>query len=458
MVHRWQHRLRFWFGLSGLVDRRAYLRSGLFLMGFKYVVDALVVGAVTGRFWDPFSYLHPFLFARESPLQLPPTWLLLSLAAWSIPFLWVGVSLTIRRAVDAGLSPWVGCLFFAPVINYVLMVALSVLPSRTEEEWRFLHTREQLPSGFRVIFGSAAAGAAVALALIGISVYGLRSYAAGLFLGTPFCAGLVTGFFYNRSRPQTEWATVGVVQLMLLLASGAMLLFALEGIVCLAMAYPLAVIIVSLGGVIGRMLALQSVMSVRHVTFLLVALPFLMGAEVIDRHTPLREVVSVIDIGASPQQIWPHVIGFSALPPPSEWVFRLGIAYPQRATIEGSGVGAVRQCEFSTGSFVEPISHWEEPTRLAFDVQSQPPPMHEWSPYRHISAPHLIGNLRTKHGEFRLIALPDGRTRLEGSTWYELEMFPQAYWTLWSDALVHQIHNRVLKHIRHLAEDAARAP
>jgi hypothetical protein len=145
-------------------------------------------------------------------------------------------------------------------------------------------------------------------------------------------------------------------------------------------------------------------------------------------------------------------VGFSELPPPGELVFHLGIAHPLRARIESSGVGAVRHCEFSTGSFVEPITRWEPPTRLSFDVVQQPDPMEEWSPYRHVNAPHLVDSMRSKRGEFRLIALPGGRTRLEGSTWYELEMFPQAYWTLWSDALIHAIHHRVLRHIKRLSE------
>jgi len=119
---------------------------------------------------------------------------------------------------------------------------------------------------------------------------------------------------------------------------------------------------------------------------------------------------------APPERVWRHVIGFSKLPEPDPWYFKLGIAYPRRATIEGTGMGAVRRCEFSTGAFVEPVTVWDPPRRLAFDVESQPPPMHELSPYRHVHPPHLDGYLRCQRGEFRLVALPGGRTRLEGST------------------------------------------
>jgi uncharacterized membrane protein YhaH (DUF805 family) len=454
-----KHRIfELWFGLSRPVGRSAYALSGLGLMLLKYTADAALVARVTGKVWTPLSYLHPFLFGREVPLGTPPSWLIWMLALWTVPFLWVGVSLSIRRAVDAGLSPWVGCLFFIPLINYVLMVALCILPSASERAWQLLNARHAVEDRFVPFFLSAAAGSGVMLGMIGLSVYVLRSYGAGLFLGTPFCAGFVVGFLYNRTHWRSEWATIAAVQLSILIAGCALLLFALEGAVCVAMAYPLAAVIALPGGVIGRLVALQPQVRAAHLTVMLLALPMLTGAESMQRYTPLREVVSVIDIAASPAGVWPHVVGFSELPPPSQLVFRLGIAYPQRARIDGTGVGAVRHCEFSTGAFVEPITRWEVPLRLSFDVVGQPPPMHEWSPYRHVNAPHLVGNMRSKRGEFRLIALPNGHTRLEGSTWYELEMFPQVYWTRWSDALIHAIHMRVLQHIKHLSEAAAAAP
>jgi hypothetical protein len=53
--------LALWFGFSAPVSRRAYLGTGLALMGFKYLVEALVVHALTGRVWTPADYLVPNL-------------------------------------------------------------------------------------------------------------------------------------------------------------------------------------------------------------------------------------------------------------------------------------------------------------------------------------------------------------------------------------------------------------
>ena len=101
---------------------------------------------------------------------------------------------------------------------------------------------------------------------------------------------------------------------------------------------------------------------------------------------------------------------------------------------------------------------WEEPHdggagRLAFDVTAQPLPMQEWSPYAVVNAPHLERSLKSRRGQFLLTPLDGGkRTKLEGTTWYTLDMAPAMYWRLWTEWLLHSIHTRVLDHIADLSE------
>ncbi len=187
---------------------------------------------------------------------------------------------------------------------------------------------------------------------------------------------------------------------------------------------------------------------------LLLALPALMAAESAGEPRPIERMVSTeVVIDAPPERVWSHVIAFPPLPEPDEWYFQTGIAYPERAEIDGAGVGAVRHCIFTTGTFVEPIEVWEPPSLLRFRVTEQPEPMREWSPYT-IHPPHLDNYLQSRQGEFRLEALPDGRTRLVGTTWYTNRMWPAPYWGLWSDAIIHRIHARVLNHVKALAEQS----
>jgi hypothetical protein len=207
-----------------------------------------------------------------------------------------------------------------------------------------------------------------------------------------------------------------------------------------------------LGGLLGKLIADTTRRPMTEMIAALLVLPGLAWAEARLVPDTEYEVVSTVEIDAPPEEVWNHVISFPELPPPTELYFRCGIACPQRARIVGQGVGATRYCEFTTGTFVEPITVWEPGRRLAFNVTEQPHPMFELTPYRHVHPPHLDGNLRSNRGEFRLIALPGGRTRLEGHTWYEVDMLPQSYWTLWSHDIIHAVHVRVLEHVKRNAE------
>jgi hypothetical protein len=78
--------------------------------------------------------------------------------------------------------------------------------------------------------------------------------------------------------------------------------------------------------------------------------------------------------------------------------------------------------------------------------------MNEWSPYANVVPRHLHGYFVSEQGEFRLTRLDTGRTLLQGTTWYRHGLWPAEYWRWWSDAIIHQIHLRVLAHIKKLAE------
>jgi hypothetical protein len=441
--------LAVWFG-SAPVGRLAYAATGFALMALKYAADAGFLHLVTGRWWTPLDYVSPLMHARTTFLGEEHAWALWPMLAWTIPFVWIGASMTLRRGLDAGLSAWTGLIFFAPVLNYLWMLLLCTLPNR--EARPAPPGRAPEPGRARAIALAAAPAAALGVAAMALSVLAVDSYGAMLFVGTPFAMGFTAGYLLNRDADRGFVATQASAGVAVLAAGGALVLFALEGVICLAMAMPPAIVLAALGAVLGRMVARQHRLRPAQAMAQILAIPLLIGAESARPQPPLFEVASSIEIDAPPELVWPHVVGFSELPPPSQLVFRLGIAYPVRARIEGRGVGAVRYCEFSTGPFVEPITAWDEPRRLSFDVARQPAPMRETSPDRHVHAPHLVDALLSRRGEFRLTPLPGGRTRLEGSTWYQLDMAPALYWGVYADALIGAIHDRVLAHVKHLAE------
>jgi hypothetical protein len=254
------------------------------------------------------------------------------------------------------------------------------------------------------------------MALVAGTIALLKSgnYGLTVFVVTPVLIGTLAAWVI---RPTTAMRAAGVGALATLLAACSSLIVGLEGLVCIAMTLPLLLPLGALGGWLG-----YRINSSRATTGSLAMLLLAPSASLTwdARATPpVFEVRSAIEIAARPEQVWKHVVSFSELPEPREWFFRAGLAYPQRAHIVGSGAGAVRYCEFSTGPFVEPIEVWNEPRLLRFRVTANPAPMHEWSPYARVLPKHLHGYLISKQGQFRLTRLDNRHTLLEGTTWYQ---------------------------------------
>ena len=440
------------FGLSEPVNRRQYAVAGFSLMAFKYVVDAGIIYASSRAFWSPLAYLTPLESARIEDVGKNAL-VAVVLAIWTLPFIWIGVSMTFRRAIDAGLPRWFGLLFLVPFVNYLLMLELCLHPSKAGAG-AHASSSERRPGQIESALIGVSAGLIYTAVVLAISTYGLGSYGGILFVGLPVAMGALSGYFFNRYQRQSINATIAVALLTSLIAAGAAFIFAIEGLVCILMAGPLLIGGSVLGALVGRALATGAAPPLATALPVLIALPFLAGFESLGRERRVFETISSVEIEASAEDVWNHVIEFPPLPPPSQPWFRAGIAYPQSAKMDGRGVGAVRHCNFSTGSFTEPITEWDPPSRLGFDVVSEPPPMRELSPYQ-IAPPHLNHYFHSVRGEFRIVPLEERRTRLEGSTWYELKFSPSFYWRFWADYLVHAIHLRVLEHIRALSEAAS---
>jgi uncharacterized membrane protein YhaH (DUF805 family) len=479
--------LRLVFGTSERVRPRAYAASGFGLMLFKNLTEMAAIWLCTGYVLGPWQFLSPRIGVWSEILKPVPgaptsNWLALALFLWTLPFLWISVTMSVRRMADAGQSPWLGLLVLVPLINLFVMWSLCFAPSATVEQWLpyrrdpsnapALSPRAVEPSSVWPPYslndpdrtgyldpdrGTSAAMAIGLSQVIGglmlfVSVHLFSSYGASLFLGTPILMGAAAGYFYNRRRRRSYGSSVMVGLGSVFFAEGAMLMFALEGAICLIMAAPLLLPLGMMGGMIGKAIADATRRPSAELLAAILALPMLAGGEALLFRASERMVCSTVEIDGPPEAVWNNVVDFPELTEPPDWYFSWGIACPRRARIVGHGPGATRYCEFTTGTFVEPITHWDEPRRLAFDVAEQPDPMFELTPYRNVHPPHMEHSLRSTHGEFLLIALPDGRTRLEGPTWYRLEMWPQWYWTIWSDELIHRIHERVLEHIKRLSE------
>ena len=449
---------------DGRASRSAYAVVGLVGVAIKHNLDRLIASPFLG-YKNSFNYWAPLgKAARLDHLSDTETKLLATLLLVSIPFIWVGVAMTVKRLRDAGQPVWLVVLFFVPFVNLLFFLLLCALPPQDHSQefegapWPGPHGIDRFIPHSKI--GSAALSLAVTTVLgLGFVLMGtliIGAYGWGLFVALPFCLGMFSVLLYSYHEPREWFDCLAVALLPVALVGAALFLVAIEGIICLLMAAPFALALAALGGALGYVIQAhhwRPKQSPAMFSILILLVPASFSAErAVNLRPPLYEVRTAIEVNAPPERVWNQVVAFAEIPPPKELLFRAGIGYPIRAEISGHGVGAVRHCIFSTGPFVEPIEVWDEPHLLKFGVTANPAPLNELTPYGHIDAPHLHGYFVSEQGQFLLTALPGGRTRLEGTTWYHNAIWPASYWHLWSDYIIHRIHLRVLEHVRAAAE------
>lgn len=439
-----------------------YLILGFVLFAVKFQLDR-VIALFFHRPWSLNDYWHAGSY--EALIARQPAWnFLLSMAGVALPFIAIGIVLTIRRLRTIAWPLWLSILFFVPAVNLLLFLLLLAWPthpksyaelSALDPNW----LRDRLPEKQ---LGAAIAGVLAtvpyAILIVMFSTTLLKEYSSGLFLGLPFVMGFVATSVYNAKHRHGLGSSLFVSVCSVMLLGMVLTMVAIEGFFCLLMAIPIAVPLALGGSLVAYLLCgMYRTAGPDLAVGMVLLLPGMLVTQHARHPAPEFAVRTSVIVHAAPETVWRNLIGFALLPPPTEWMFRAGIAYPTRAQIDGIGAGATRHCIFSTGAFVEPIRVWEEPRLLAFDVAAEPPALQELSPYHHLDPPHLRENyLRSRHGRFLLTPLPGGDTKLEGTTWYELRFWPSSYWHLWSDAIIHRIHQRVLDHIKLQAERGQR--
>jgi len=449
------------------LDRGPYFWWGFALMAIKYNLDRAIAWFGFQHTWYFWNYIRPHGFAAINTVPPGDQGFYIALFLTSVPFLFLGIVLTLRRLRSAGLRLELCLLFFLPVINLIFFAVLCVLPAKEVASSQAAKagsvTEKRSEDGWLSWLPTSAIGSAISstiivgvigTALAYFSTQALHNYGWGLFVAQPFAMGLISVLIY-AGRTKRSFASCEIVAILPILFCGLCLFVAaVEGIICLIMAAPIGIGLSLFGGSLAySIVGNRSAPTNSAMMLVLLSVPLTMGMEKQAAEVPpLLSVTSSVIINAPPEKVWPNVISFSAIPPQRDWILHTGVAYPTQARIDGTGVGAIRHCIFTTGEFIEPIEVWDEPRRLRFSVADQPEPMEELSPYPHLKTPHLHGYLESHEGELRLTALPEGKTLLEGKTWYTDQIWPSFYWRLWSDLIIHHIHLRVLNHIKNLSE------
>jgi hypothetical protein len=456
--------------LQFLSGRRLIGRAGFLAIAVVLILGGLNLErfAFSGQGYNPPHSIGPILngfafslvpIAIASPPDLADHWF--RWISW-IPVLWVGVCLALGRLQDARIPRRWALLFLIPGVRVLFLLVLGAIPGgdATRSPQPRIADRSSfwdrwLPSsrwGCALASAIYAGAAGVGLTVLSTQVFG--EYGWALFVVMPFALGAVSTWLYLRRHPATLKEAQWVSFLAVLCVGGLLFGLALEGLLCLVMATPIAGLLAILGGSfvwkIHRANPGQSNAPLMGVVFL--SLPALFAGEPLGRPvTPTFTVQSEVFVAASPQRLWPLVVDVAELPPDGQLWSRLGMATFRRAWTEGEGIGAIRYCEFDTGVAREPVEIWDPPRRLQLRVETTPTPLKELSLYEHIHAPHLKGFYEVKSAEF-LLEPVEGGTRLIGTTRYQHGLWPAQYWAWWCGHVVKDLQQRVLTHAKRRAE------
>jgi len=191
-------------------------------------------------------------------------------------------------------------------------------------------------------------------------IYGIGQYGIALFILTPLFIGAGSTILYGLKKEITKRESWLIGLLTLGIFTAGLLVFAIEGVICIAMAAPFGLLLTWVGSLIGYAIINKTPNNAPTAMLILIGIIPTMAFIEKDSEPTLTSVVTSIEINADPQTVWKNVVEFPQLDEPTEFIFKTGIAYPINAKIDGTGVGAIRHCNFTTGSFVEPITVWDE--------------------------------------------------------------------------------------------------
>jgi uncharacterized membrane protein YhaH (DUF805 family) len=444
------------FAFEGKIRPLPYALWSLGVFFSQHLAVLVVSGAQGHRLAAEWSfYLMPL--RSLVTLERPSSIMLIAALAYLLIAAWALAALAFRRAADADLSEGIAVFAIAPIVQLPAILFLCFAPSPSAQNHSSVaddagaENREWAAAAQGVVAGMALTLFAVA---VGALVFG--TYGFGMFIASPFVIGATTAYFANRKIDLGGSRTSMLVAGAAALGGIALVMAALEGIVCIVLASPLGIGVALIGGLLGRAIAQSTRRSPAQTLSGLALLPLVFALESVLATTTSFDTSQTIEVDAPPAAVWNAIVHMATIDAPLAVPFRLGVAYPLGGEFLGEGVGAMRRGEFSTGTAVERVTEWVPNRKIAFVVVTDVPAMRELSPYRHVHAPHVVGYFRTSYTSFELAPRPDGGTEIIERTSHELKLEPALYWLPMARWIVHANNARVLAHVRQQAERSFR--
>jgi hypothetical protein len=282
----------------------------------------------------------------------------------------------------------------------------------------------------------------------------------GFILFAPFGMGFITIFVIERraAQPISSWFLIPWIPLFAGLAAAGIFLW--EGLICIAMFAPIAMISATIGGVAAGLIArlVRSRVSRNASIACVVFLPLLISPfeQQFLSQRDLRRVESVIDIKASAPIVWKNIERVPAIHPAelqSSWSHAIGFPNPVEATLSKEAVGGVRNATFEGGVlFIETVDTWEPNHHLGFSIRAQTDQIPKTTLDEHVT----VGGeyFDVLHGDYEIEPLSNGMTRLRLRSLHRVSTDLNWYAHLWTDAIMRDLQVRILQVIKKRCETA----
>lgn len=246
--------------------------------------------------------------------------------------------------------------------------------------------------------------------------------------------------------------------LPMFVAEAVLLLFVVEGFICIVMAIPITMIAGSIGGVIAGLFYRNRKRNKTVSLACAAVLPLLFAGIESTLQPPTRTETAdtSIVIHADETTVWNNIKTVPAIRPnevkPS-WSHRIGFPLPIAATLDREGVGGVRNASFQGNLvFIETVNDWQPNHQLGFTIKADTANIPPTTLDEHVT----IGGryFDVLDGQYRLEPIANGNIRLHLVSHQRLSTDFNVYAALWTTAIMRDLQNSILDVIKHRCESA----
>lgn len=287
-------------------------------------------------------------------------------------------------------------------------------------------------------------------------VAGLFSVSFAILFGLPFSLGALTTFLLTSGGSKTAkfYYVVPALMIFSILIIGG--IFLGEGVICLVLIAPLWLSSSYLGAVVVKVLFDRFEKRMGLKCSMLGLAPFLiLMLESFHTQVPKEfRVVRVIEIDATPDEIWPHLISMDNISRnEGRWNLTqnvLGVPRPHSALTKSINQQKIRYAQWGDSiTFEENIVFEKVNVRLAWQFEFPNDSVEKYTD-RHISPDGQ--HLKIMKGQYSLSEISPYTTRLTLETAYLVRTPVNHYSALWGELFLGDIQRNILQIVKARSE------